>query len=49
MEEIDEYHELCIRARDEMRELTDFEEAEMGEIWYEVQRNKFLEEQNGTR
>lgn len=41
MNEMDEQHELNMRARDEMRELTDDEIAEQGDIWYEVQRNKY--------
>jgi hypothetical protein len=41
MDEIDEYHELCMRARDEMRPLTDMEIAIQGDIYYEVQRSKY--------
>lgn len=37
--EIDEQHELMMRAKDEMRELTDEEIAKQGDIYYEYKRD----------
>jgi hypothetical protein len=41
MDGIDELHELYMRARDEMRELTDMEIAIQDDFYYEVQRSKY--------
>jgi hypothetical protein len=37
----DEYHELCMRAQDEQRELTDLELAIQADFYYEFLRDKY--------
>jgi hypothetical protein len=38
---IDEQHELIMRAMDEQRQLTDTKIAIQGDLYYEFQQNKY--------